>query len=307
MKLCTKCGAEKELKNFYKSTPYKDGFNPWCKECHRQNSRASYVPPRPDPSKWQGPLGRGMKRCSRCCNEKSLAEFYRQGNKHSAWCKDCRIAWEKHRRLARGQGVGQTNKWKTLGSDGLRECSKCKERKSPTEFYTDKRAHDGLKHQCKKCHEGYTKAWDERNPKKRAEMNRKSMRSENHVKATARWRANNKERHYAMHLAWVAANPDRWQDLQRQNHRKRRARKRGAEGSYTEKEVRELYEKQRGKCAMPWCHASLKAGFHRDHITSLSAGGSNFIENIQLLCPTCNMKKHVKDPVEFAQANGYLI
>jgi len=39
----------------------------------------------------------------------------------------------------------------------------------------------------------------------------------------------------------------------------------------------------------------------------LSRGGSNDKYNLQLLCPTCNLKKSAKDPIDFAQENGNLL
>jgi len=73
----------------------------------------------------------------------------------------------------------------------------------------------------------------------------------------------------------------------------RRAVKRGAEGRYTKKDVDALWEQQRGICAA--CKADLyTVGKHVDHKIALSRGGSNWPKNIQLLCPTCNLRKHVK-------------
>lgn len=86
---------------------------------------------------------------------------------------------------------------------------------------------------------------------------------------------------------------------------KRRGLKMKAGGSFTADEIRELYKKQRGLCA--FCRCSLKNGYHRDHIVALANGGDNTIYNIQLLCPGCNHKKHSKDPIEWAQQNGFLL
>lgn len=86
---------------------------------------------------------------------------------------------------------------------------------------------------------------------------------------------------------------------------KRRARVRGAGGSFTKRQIDELHKKQRGCCAN--CGAKLGDKFHRDHKVALSAGGTNDIGNIELLCATCNLKKHDKDPIAWAQQNGRLI
>ncbi|WP_431860181.1 HNH endonuclease [Azospirillum sp.] len=86
---------------------------------------------------------------------------------------------------------------------------------------------------------------------------------------------------------------------------KRRARIRGAGGSFTKGQVEELYSRQRGRCA--GCGERLRRSYHRDHITPLSRGGRNDISNIQLLCQTCNQSKHAKDPVTWARSMGRLI
>lgn len=87
----------------------------------------------------------------------------------------------------------------------------------------------------------------------------------------------------------------------------RRARIIGAGGEFTAEEISDLHKKQRGRCAGPRCGVPLKDAFHRDHKTPLSGGGSNAIENIELLCSLCNLKKNAKDPVVWAQMNGMLI
>ena len=48
-----------------------------------------------------------------------------------------------------------------------------------------------------------------------------------------------------------------------------------------------------------YCPSDLGLGYHVDHITSLARGGENKDENIQLLCPKCNLSKGAKGPLEF--------
>lgn len=85
----------------------------------------------------------------------------------------------------------------------------------------------------------------------------------------------------------------------------RRARRRGADGSYTGKEVTALLLKQKGRCAI--CRGKLPAAYHKDHIIPLALGGANWISNIQLLCPPCNLTKGAKDPIEFMRQMGALL
>lgn len=43
------------------------------------------------------------------------------------------------------------------------------------------------------------------------------------------------------------------------------------------------------------------------HGRALADGGTNDIGNIELLCGPCNLRKHAKDPILWAQENGRLI
>ena len=102
--------------------------------------------------------------------------------------------------------------------------------------------------------------------------------------------------------------PIRSEEIRRQKRayqNKRRAKQMGAEGTFSEEEVRRLHQKQRGRCI--YCPSLLGDNFHRDHLTPLSRGGSNYISNIQLLCCSCNAKKHNLDPLVFAAKMGLLV
>lgn len=61
----------------------------------------------------------------------------------------------------------------------------------------------------------------------------------------------------------------------------------------------ELLKKQYG-FTCPCCHKKL--ALVKDHIIPLSKGGSNFIENIQPLCRSCNAKKYTKSTKYFFEA-----
>lgn len=62
-----------------------------------------------------------------------------------------------------------------------------------------------------------------------------------------------------------------------------------------------LLLKQKGKCV--YCHTSIQSSYHIDHIEPLSKGGAHSKSNIQLLCPSCNIRKSNQDPYFFAQKN----
>lgn len=74
---------------------------------------------------------------------------------------------------------------------------------------------------------------------------------------------------------------------------RRRARKKNAEGSHTFGEWK-LLKKQYGYCC-PWCEkCEPEIKLTEDHIIPLSKGGSDYIENIQPLCRSCNSIKYNK-------------
>jgi hypothetical protein len=56
--------------------------------------------------------------------------------------------------------------------------------------------------------------------------------------------------------------------------------------------VKNLMVSQNGKCVL--CEKDISASYHVDHIMPLSKGGKHVADNIQLLCPTCNVRKSNK-------------
>lgn len=123
------------------------------------------------------------------------------------------------------------------------------------------------------------------------------------VKAN-RQRLANPDRHQQRVNAWLAKNPERASHLWHINRARRRAREAGAEGSFTKENVLEIFNRQKGKCAE--CKINLEK-YHIDHVMPLSLGGSNWPTNLQILCKTCNQKKHAKHPIDWAQENGRLL
>lgn len=91
----------------------------------------------------------------------------------------------------------------------------------------------------------------------------------------------------------------------RSHTRNRRAKQKSLDGSHSEKDVDFLWDQQRGRCA--YCKCRLSDGYHVDHKVPTSKGGGNSRANLQLTCQKCNLKKHNKDPIEFAQKNGMLL
>lgn len=86
--------------------------------------------------------------------------------------------------------------------------------------------------------------------------------------------------------------------------REARAKRRGI-GRLPRGTVKRIGEAQRWKCAV--CRVSIAGKYHMDHIQPLAKGGTHEPTNIQLLCPSCNVRKNAKDPVDFMQERGFLL
>lgn len=100
-----------------------------------------------------------------------------------------------------------------------------------------------------------------------------------------RWRGRNEERLKAYWSAWAKQNKEKC----RQKYHNRRSLKRAVSGSFNARDIKEIYDLQKGRCA--YCKTKLKRGRHIDHITPLSRGGSNERRNIQLTCAKCNSRR----------------
>lgn len=94
-------------------------------------------------------------------------------------------------------------------------------------------------------------------------------------------------------------------DLIRENKRNYKARKQGAEGSHTAKDIRAIRRAQENRCA--YCREKLGRHGQLDHIVPLKLGGSNWPRNLQWLCRPCNSAKRAKDPMVYARSLGLLL
>lgn len=101
----------------------------------------------------------------------------------------------------------------------------------------------------------------------------------------------------AARRAYLKANPEKAREWAR--------RRRGAMSRLPIGTVKKLGVMQRWRCAV--CGCSVKGAFHVDHILPLALGGEHAPQNLQLLCPTCNVRKSAKHPVDFMRERGFLL
>lgn len=111
----------------------------------------------------------------------------------------------------------------------------------------------------------------------------------------------NKEAIKAQQKQWRIDNPEK----QRQKNRNIKAKRKGAIGKFSHEDVSALLYKQKYKCG--FCFINISKKFHVDHILPIKLGGSNWPENLQILCPSCNLRKNAKHPIDWAQENGRLL
>ena len=109
--------------------------------------------------------------------------------------------------------------------------------------------------------------------------------------ATAAWRAEHPE--YA--ADYLAAHREEY----RAHCRNRRSRILGNGGTHTAADVRAQYDRQRGRCY--WCGEKVGRHYHVDHVVPIALGGSNGPENLVVACPSCNLRKNGKHPMELGR------
>ncbi len=230
-----------------------------------------------------------IKRCTRCNVDKSRAEFHKYAHSKDGLCFHCKecdyIAKKAYRVANPGKERASTNAWRL---------------KNLEKALATEKAWRVANSEKQKQH---AKAWRLANIEKDKE-NKKTWRAENPDMAKAiaeNWYMMNREHVLATSKTWSDSNRDK----KRVHGHCRRARNHNAHGTHTASQITALLTLQRFRCV--YCKGDIKKKYHIDHIIALAKGGSNDIKNIQLLCPSCNLKKGTADPITFAKLNGLLI
>jgi len=220
-----------------------------------------------------------------------------------------------------------------LKGSQMKTCTKCNLSQSKTEFCKQTGRADGLQSNCKTCKKKYYKLHKEYlaiKYKKYRDDNSEKLREKNklyHVNNKASISAKNKiyrslntNKALAQQKAWKKANPEKtkthcknYRDANSENmsayRHARRALNKNADGAYVGDDIRALIVKQLNKCV--YCRKNLilkgDGKYHIDHRIPLSLGGTNFPDNLQILCPKCNLTKGASHPNDYEIKIGFKI
>ena len=126
--------------------------------------------------------------------------------------------------------------------------------------------------------------------------------AERHRESAKQWRLDHPEQYRAIRNKYLskARKTEAYRLANRANSARRKMRRwRRPDGSPVYKErLAALLRRHNGKCY--WCRKSYGETYHLDHVMPLAIGGEHDITNLVVSCPTCNLKKGVKTPMEWA-------
>lgn len=284
LKRCTTCKAVKPHADFAKGGARWDGLNPKCRTCC-----AEYCAQRtlrdPDWQKEHSARHRALH--SDDLNRDARRRYHADIEASRAKCREKRIknpeSVKNSARKYREENRDKCNEYSRLRKAELR-----KQRKELGITLTPKERSEKRK-RARIYQEKNREAINERQRLRHAER----MRSDLEYKG--RCLANSAKYH--------AKNPDKIRSIRRN----RKARIRNADGRHTEADVAEILAMQKGRCADPSCRKKLGDKYHVDHIVPIAKGGSNDRSNLQIMHPACNQRKSAKDPIIWAQENGFLL
>lgn len=200
-----------------------------------------------------------MKTCSRCGSEFDA-------NRKHAWCKPCAAAYLRE---FRKKNPGYDKREGRLYT----KCSGCGVEIPPS-----------TGHRCDECNNKQQKLLRAKIPDRIREVDRQRYERDKE-KRLAYWQSTRPQQ-AARQRERYQANPEYYK-AKEHNYR---TRKKGNGGVVTASELRALVESCGGRCA----HCGIVTSGRNqtiDHIHPVVLGGSSSIDNLQVLCRSCNSRK----------------
>ena len=240
----------------------------------------------------------GLTRQCRACRNKGLNERYKNDPEYREYLERKKVErrndpvksqHDKERERKRSQRPEQKTRTNELArlrrtNPGYRQKEYDRKNKRRRERYAEDPEY--REHVLEQCKASETK------PERRVK-----------IRLYKRERYHNNPEHRRRHKAGIERynQTDRGKNAHRVTSSKRRAKKRNAEGFYTNDDIEVQYRSQSGKC---WhCGKQLKGKYEVDHLIPLDKGGTNWPNNIVCACRKCNRSKGAKLTIEW---NGKL-
>lgn len=196
----------------------------------------------------------------------------------------------------------------------MKICSKCRVEKELCCFHKGANYINGVRSICKDCVKEYHKVRYKKKPPEYFEEKRrekeKAKAAEKLLLAEERLRklelerpirdAERKRKKAEYNKKYRASHPG-----SRRIEKKNRKLRIRASGRLSTGISKKLLLLQKGKCAI--CRDDILSGYHIDHVVPIALNGTNTDDNVQLLCPKCNISKGAKHPIDFMQSLGKLL
>lgn len=198
-----------------------------------------------------------------------------------------------------------------MADTAFKTCFACKQLLQRDAFHKAANRPDGLYPYCRKCDSEKRAARKINDPVWAAEQARRKREYD------AAYNAINKDRKREQVLTryyiktdeikarireWQKANPDKVRAYKANTKAARRCQ---TEVGMTGAELAAWKAQQKKVCH--WCGCACAKRYHVDHIKPLSRGGAHEARNLVISCPTCNLRKQAKDPLDFARQLGKLL
>jgi 5-methylcytosine-specific restriction endonuclease McrA len=163
---------------------------------------------------------------------------------------------------------------------------------------------EGLRQYAKDYRESNIETVREKDRERQSSDARKATRVKHYEKHGDKIR-DRENRRYLRETARIQARVKRYRDEHPEKVRESnragdvaaKARKKGAPGKFKKADIKRMLVAQNFICAA--CPADILKNYQVDHIHPLRKGGSNWPDNLQLLCPPCNQSKGAKTMAEW--------
>lgn len=203
----------------------------------------------------------------------------------------------------------------------MKDCCRCNVTKDLSLFYKNKRSSDGHAYHCKECHKKTTIQWQQENPERASEINKKSQEKRRHKKAQSqrKYYSNNKDYYKQKSAEYRVTHPEKFvgydqkadplyakeyraknKDLIKFHRKKRKALIRGSIVNFSKDDYDSVLKRFDYKCAI-----SGSSDIHMDHFIPISTGyGDTTIGNMIPLDATLNLSKSASNPFEWIKTRN---